>query len=107
MKNEKLVKEINEHISIDLQMEISLDDLQLQLSDYINHLIKKDFQKLVFLLYRIDVSEQKLKQLLQQYPQQEAGKIIAGLIIERQSQKIISRKKFTDQNKPFSDEEKW
>ena len=107
MKNEILVKEINQHISIDLQLEISLDDLQLQLSEYINYLIKKDFQKLVFLLYRIDVSEQKLKQLLQQYPQQEAGKIIAGLIIERQSQKIISRKKFTDQNKPFSDEEKW
>ena len=107
MKNEILVKEINQHISIDLQLEISLDDLQLQLSEYINHLIKKDFQKLVFLLYRIDVSEQKLKQLLQQYPQQEAGKIIAGLIIERQSQKIISRKNFTNQNKPFSDEEKW
>ena len=107
MKNEILVKEINQHISIDLQLEISLDDLQLQLSEYINYLIKKDFQKLVFLLYRIDVSEQKLKQLLQQYPQQEAGKIIAGLIIERQSQKIISRKNFTNQNKPFSDEEKW
>lgn len=107
MKNEQLVKEINKNMAIALPDEISLDDLQIQLSALVNQLIKKDFQKLITLLYRIDVSEPKLRELLKQQPEEDAGTIIAALIIERQLQKIKTRQQFRRQAKDFDEEEKW
>ncbi len=49
----------------------------------INELIKNDFSKLVQLLYRIDVSEAKLKYILQTHTNEDAGKLIAAVVIER------------------------
>jgi hypothetical protein len=107
MKNEQLVREVNKSMVLVLADGLSLDELQIQLSAYVNQLIQTDFQKLISLLYRIDVSEPKIKQLLQQNPEEEAGKIIAALIIERQLQKIKSRQQFDRQPDDFSEEEKW
>ena len=107
MNNEILVREINKNMSIALPDEISLDELQKRLGVYVNELIQTNFQKLIMLLYRIDVSEQKLKQLLQVQPQENAGDIIAALIIERQLQKIKSRQQFRQQKDDFDEEEKW
>lgn len=61
-----------------------------------NELIDKDFNKLVNLLYRIDISEKKLKIALQNQDKTiSSGKTIAKLIIERQLQKLEFRKKFS------------
>lgn len=67
-------------------------DLQTSLAAYINELIIHDFERLVQLLYRIDVSEQKLKQLLREKKGTDAGILIAQLIIQRQWEKIESRR---------------
>ncbi len=107
MKNGELVKEINKNLAIALPDGISVDELQIQLGAFINQLIQTDFQKLISLLYRIDVSEPKLKQLLHQHPQEDAGKIIAALIIERQVQKIKTRQQFRWRDDNFTGEEKW
>lgn len=107
MNNETLVREINKNMAIALSDEISLDELQKRLSVVVNKLIQTDFQKLIMLLYRIDVSELKLKQLLKVQPQENAGNIIAALIIERQLQKIKTRQQFRQQNEHFDEEEKW
>ena len=85
---------------------ISNDELLLRMSEIIDHLIEKDFKKLVYVLYKVDVSEVKLKQLLQSANNEKASYIIAQLIIERQTQKIASRKKFRS-NDNISEEEKW
>lgn len=77
-----------------------------QLADKINELINSDFQKLVSILYRMDISEPKLRLLLKENPNVAAGIIIADLMIERQLQKAKSRQQYKrDQN--ISDEEKW
>ncbi len=78
-----------------------------QLVAQINTLIKDDFEKLVQLLYRIDVSEQKLKMLLQSNPNEDAAKLIASLIIERQIQKIELRKKTKEEGDAETNEERW
>ena len=106
MELPELIQTINTSMAIELPEKISLEELHEQLSEYINHLIKLNFEKLLTLLYRIDVSEQKLKQLLKERPDEDAGKIIATLIIERQVQKI----KLREQSRPASDiqeMEKW
>jgi len=90
----------------ELSIEISDTLFREKLAAYIRNLINNDFQKLISILYRLDVSERKLKNLLAQ-TNSDAGFIIADAIIERQSEKIISRKNFNSSNKNISEEEKW
>jgi len=68
-------------------MEINLQSLEKlstpDLEEAINELIKNDFSKLVQILYRIDVSEEKLNNILNSNPNEDAGKLIAHVIVER------------------------
>ena len=73
----------------------------------INELIETDFNRLVSILYRLDINEIKLKQLLKQYEGTDAGSIIAAMMIEREREKIRSRQQFKQRNEDISDEEKW
>ncbi|HMJ45792.1 MAG TPA: hypothetical protein VK498_00585 [Ferruginibacter sp.] len=70
-----------------------------KLSAQINDLIINDFERLISLLYRIDVSEKKLKEILKEKTSTDSADLIAGLIIERQIQKIKSRKEFKGNDK--------
>lgn len=107
MENAELIQLLTNELSIDISEKISCSELHSQLSAYINNLIKTDFDKLIAYLYRIDVNEEKLKSLLQQKPAEDAGNIIAALIIERQQQKIKFRRQFNQQENNFDEEEKW
>lgn len=107
MENKELVILINKELVIELPEKISVEELREKLSAHINRLIQHNFEQLVNLLYRIDVSEAKIKSLLQIQPGINAGDIIADLIIERQLQKIKSRQQFKTNNQTFDEEEKW
>lgn len=83
-------------------MEISLLELEklttTELEDFINECIKTDFSRLVQLLYRIDVSEQKLKTILQANPNEDAGKLIAAVLLERLAATKKARESFANQS---------
>ena len=81
------------------------NDLRQELTGYINYLLVEDFNRLVQLLYRVDVSEQKLKSLLQEQPGTDAAVLIADLIIKRQEEKRQSRGKSRGNDIP--EEERW
>ena len=66
---------------------------------YINDCIQHDFNKLVQLLYRIDVSEEKLKYILQLNPNEDAAKLIAAVIVERLTATKAARASFSTTNK--------
>lgn len=77
-----------------------------QLTLLINELINKDFERLISLLYRIDINEKDLKSLLKENNSTDSAVIIASLIIERQLQKIKSRQQLkNDEN--ISENERW
>jgi len=78
-----------------------------QLMSVIDRLISTDFNRLISSLYRLDVSEAKLKYLLQQNPAADAAAIITDLIIERQVQKIKSRRQYSQRDNDISEEERW
>ena len=59
----------------------------------IEELLLHDFEKLKWILYRIDVSEKKLNEALQN-SETDASTVMADLIIQRQIEKAESRKKF-------------
>jgi hypothetical protein len=84
----------------------TIHGLQKKLEHAINELINSNFEKLVQLLYRVDVDEEKVKTLLRQHPGEDAAKIIAALLITRQIEKETTKKRFT-QNNSGDEEEKW
>jgi len=102
-----IVNGINKDFNLQLEENTEASSLLVMLAQIINEMILKDFERLVNLLYRIDVNEKKLKSILSQQTNTEAGKIIAALIIERQSEKIKSRESTFKKESGISDEEKW
>lgn len=90
----ELIPAINHSLEIELPVTISQDEMRHQLATHINYLINHDFEKLVFSLYRIDVDEARMRALLAKKDGEDAAFLISDLIIERQLQKIESRKKF-------------
>lgn len=107
METTELIQLLNNELAIDIAEKRTVAEIREQLSAYINQLIKSNFDKLITYLYRIDVSEDKLKTLLQQQPAEDAANIIADLIIERQLQKMRTRKMFNQPSTDMNDEEKW
>ncbi len=84
----------------------SYTDLLQDLSCYINHLIGNDFNKLIAILYQLDVSEALLHELLKQQPNELASDSISKLIIGRQQKKMQIKATFKkDENIP--EDEKW
>ena len=86
------------------------EQLRKIIVDRIRDLIHTDFQKLVNILYRMDVSETKLKRMLEENPESDAGVIIAELIIERQAQKIRLRNEqsnISKNNTDIPEEDRW
>ncbi len=65
-----------------------------QLVDAVNALLVNDFNALVQILYRLDVSEDKIRSALGDHPGTDAATLIAGLLLERQLEKIETRKAF-------------
>ncbi|HEY4876179.1 MAG TPA: hypothetical protein VIH86_11435 [Puia sp.] len=109
MENEELlIDSLKKDLQIDLATQISFEKIKEKLVAYINHLIINNFEELINALYRVDVSESKLKTLLKENSDSNAANTIAELIIERQLQKIKTREQFkTSGKKENSDEEKW
>jgi hypothetical protein len=97
---------INLHFDLGLQPETNADIVLKVLAEKINWLILNDFGHLVQLLYRLDISEQKLKLLLQQNPDLPAGQLIAEMIVERMEKATKSRQEFSHEE-DIAEEDRW
>ncbi len=108
---EELIRELNKGYGIELVPKLSKEELENALAEKCNTLIRDDFEALVRLLYRIDINEARLRHLLKENINAEAGRIIARMIIDRLGQKIESRRLYgsgTQQPGNENDgEEKW
>lgn len=102
----ELVHLINNDLRLQLATSLSLEELKEKMVIEINEMINHDFEKLVSLLYRIDVDENKMKYLLQQGQGENAATLITDLIIERQLQKIRNRNG-SKTDKDIPEDEKW
>lgn len=102
------MNEALQEIERELGLETRQDNLGVEfLASKINELLNQDFQKLISILYRMDINESKLRQLLRDNADTNAGLIIANMMIERQEQKIKSREQFRPGNENTGEEEKW
>ncbi len=100
----KIISELSLSLEIDLPAKKSISELKGVLSDYIDYLINHDFDKLLRILYKVDVHEGLLKMNLQK--QKDSATVIAEMILERQMQKVKSRKQ-SNPDKDIPENEKW
>jgi hypothetical protein len=75
--------------------DLTVDELTDLLAEKINDMINKDFNTLIQLLYRIDVNEARLRLVLRDNQASDSGQLIARLILERQWQKILTRREYS------------
>lgn len=79
-----------------------------EVCEKINDLILNDMDALLQLLYRMDVSEEKLRNLLRTNAGTDAAPTIARLMMERQLEKIAARKQWKPtQQADIPEDEKW
>lgn len=75
----------------------SYEVLKNNVAEKIIYLLNNEPEKLKYILYRIDISEQKVLEALASLPQQEASLQITELILKREIQKAITRKQYSYQ----------
>ncbi len=100
-------KEIVHIINESFGLQTTQNDFIQALADKINELILHDFNRLISILYRADISEKKLNAVLEENKTEDAGRLIAAIFVERQLQKIRSRREHRRDDNNFSDEEPW
>ena len=71
-------------------------ELRAVLIRRIEELIARDTEKLMWVLYRIDVSEKKVHEALMANSSLHYADVLADLIIERQIEKVKTRAQFDD-----------
>lgn len=77
------------------QNDQNYEQLKKDLADYLNDLLVSDYNKLISILYRIDIPQEKaVAELAKNAENESPGKTLARLIIERQLQKIETRRKY-------------
>jgi hypothetical protein len=99
---------VQEQLSVDFNLPVTNDKEKLvqALAAGINQLIQTDFARLINMLYRIDISEKTMKETLEQQADEDAGLLIARLIIERLLQKQQMRAQFKASDN-IPDDDKW
>ena len=71
-----------------------LEEARILLVAKIDFLLDHDFEKLLWILYRIDVNEEKARQALALQSEKRPSELLADFIIERQIEKAKTRLKY-------------
>lgn len=74
--------------------ELSRDELKLRLTVFIQEMLDSDFEKLISMMYRHDVSEAKFHEALENGDLPEQAVRLSELVIEREMQKLEMRKAY-------------
>ena len=95
---DSLLPDVLKFTNRDFDLEIPVSEVSSQdeflklLTRVIQHLLDKDFERLMNGLYRIDVDENKVKLAM---TTDQVAENIARLIIERELQKVETRRKYS------------
>jgi len=80
----------------ELVQSTTMDELKAKLTQIITYLLDKDFERLLHAMYRMDINEEKLKIVLASDPPENVAPNIAELIIQRELQKVVTRRKYKE-----------
>jgi len=80
-------------LALEKKASYSYEEALTNIVRVVEDLLNNDFTRLINTLYRIDVSEQKLKAALAENTDNPST-LIAKMIIERELQKVLTRRKY-------------
>ncbi|GGI28511.1 hypothetical protein [Pedobacter mendelii] len=80
---------------VDIDENLSKSQLREVLVDAFAYLVDNDFSKLIQILYKADVDQYKLKELLETTDGKSSAEVIADAYIARQLAKIETWKKYS------------
>jgi len=75
------------------------EEMSTQLQPVFHELLFNNRQKLMRVLYIIDIPEEKLQSTIAKHPEEPLANIISHLVIERELQKVITRRYFSQKSK--------
>lgn len=87
----ELVKTLRDNWELDIQDTFSEQEILLQLGRKLSRLLERNPEEFFQLLYRIDIPEHKLNNVLQQT---DALDTLAKMIYDRQLEKVKSRQQY-------------
>ena len=105
--NEQLVQLVHHDMDIETSNTASREQLIKMITVVVNNWMQFDFQRLVQLLYRIDVSEHNLQHLLAQQQGNASAPLIAEAILSRYEQIIQTRRQHRQNIDEIPDDERW
>jgi hypothetical protein len=73
---------------------LSYEELHNILSQRIRELLEKNVEKLVHILYRIDVNQKKTDDIFNNLSKDDIALLLTDAVIERQLQKVHTRRKY-------------
>lgn len=76
---------------------LSIESLESRLTKVVQYLLDKDFQRLINIMYRIDLPESTFKQVLASEEPDKIANSLAKHILDRQLQKVALRQKYSSQ----------
>jgi len=96
---ESILDEVKKRLNAELEIEskdfaISEEDLLMAISSRVAHLIDRDSGLLFSYLYRLDISESQLDNVINTPSPEAISDRIAQLILERQKERIMTKKKY-------------
>lgn len=89
-----ICKDLGLEEELEMMEESSFESLTTYLERQINYLLDHDFNRLMNAMYRIDIPDHQVNEMLHSSKQGELALNIAKAIIEREKQKVITRVKY-------------
>lgn len=91
----ELLPVISSNFEIAGNNDITMDELKLMLASRIREMLDTNMEKLVAILYRIDVGQRITDEIFSENNKEDIAPLLADAIIQRQIQKILTRKKYS------------
>lgn len=91
-ESKELSEAISSRFEISIKENYTLDDLKKALAVRILSLLDSNVERLLSMLYRVDLSQKKLDEIFRNESKEEIADQIAEAVVDRQLQKIQTRK---------------
>jgi hypothetical protein len=75
---------------------VSFQALQEKIASVIGQLLRNNPERLLNLMYRLDIDENKFRFVIQNGPEENVAQQLAELVLEREMQKVYWRNKYRE-----------
>jgi len=103
-ENKELTEAISSRFELVQADNLTIDDLKKVLAGRILVLLEKNVERLLSILYRVDLNQKKLDEIFLTGSKEEIADKIAESVIERQIQKIETRHYYKNKERERLDE---